>query len=114
MRLINTTKNTLLAEHVERATKFADRLRGLLGRNSLASNSTLWIDRCPSIHTFFMRFAIDVVFVDREHNVRACYENVGPWRWLAPVRGARSVYEFSVGTIARGKIEVGDQLNVVH
>ena len=114
MKLLNASKNVIFAKRVEKAETFWTRLKGLLGRPSLESDTALWIDRCPSIHTFFMNFTIDVVFVDRAHKVRACYANVRPWRWIAPVIGARSVYEMAVGGIARGQIEVGDQLNVVH
>lgn len=114
MKLVNTSKNLPLADHLEKAESFSARLIGLLRHKTLDERNTLWIDRCSSIHTFFMRFAIDVVFVDDSLKVRACYENVKPWRLILPVWGARSVFEFAVGAIRRGHVEAGDQLNVVH
>jgi uncharacterized membrane protein (UPF0127 family) len=111
---MNITKNLVLAEKVEKAVSFHSRLKGLLGRKTMNANETLWIIRCSSIHTFFMNFSIDVVFVDHSLKVRARYENVKPWRLVSTVWGAKSVFEFAAGAIAKGKIEVGDQLNVVH
>lgn len=115
MKLVNISKNTICAENLKTAENFFARLKGLLGRTSLDAGEALFINNCPSIHTFFMQFAIDVVFVDELLSVRAKYENVKPWRWLA-FTGLRSRHavEMNVGTIQRAKIDVGDQLNVVH
>lgn len=111
-KLINKTKNTLIANHVEEARTFTKRGIGLLGRKGLATDQTLWIDSCNSIHTWFMKFAIDVIFVDDKLTVKAIYENVTPWRLIWPVWSARSVFEMSSGGIKSGHIEVGDQLHV--
>jgi uncharacterized membrane protein (UPF0127 family) len=114
VKLLNASKNLTVIENVAEASTTLSRMIGLLGRSSLGTNEALWIDRCPTIHTFFMKFAIDVVFVDNKLSVKACYHNVKAWRLILPVWGARSVFEMPVGAISRGQIEVGDQLNVVH
>lgn len=114
MKLINSSKNISFADKVEVAENFWSRLIGLLGRNSLNNGTALWIARCPSIHTFFMKFPIDVVFVDTSLKVCACYKNVRPWRLILPVHGASSVFECSIGAISRGQVEKGDQLHVVN
>ena len=114
MKVINATKNAVVVSRLEKAENFWSRLKGLLGRPALPDDTALWIDRCPSIHTFFMGFDIDVIFVDRANKVRACYSAVKPWRLIPPVMGAWSVYELAVGGIARGQVEVGDQLHVGH
>ncbi len=62
-----------------------------------------------SLHMFFMRFAIDVVYVDREERVVKLVSDLQPWRFSA-ARGARAAYELPAGTIARVDVEVGDQL----
>ena len=65
------------------AESFAMRLRGMLGRPSMAANGlplVMAFPRCSSVHTCFMAYPIDIAFIDRNGNVLACYENVRPWR----------------------------------
>ena len=66
MRVINSTRNVVLADRAESALSFPRRLVGLLGRSELGDGEGLWIAPCNSIHTWFMRFAIDAAFVDEE------------------------------------------------
>jgi uncharacterized protein len=113
-QLTNKSKNLILVAHVEQAKSMASRLKGLLGRDSLKSDQTLWLEPCNSIHTFFMKFAIDVVFVDKNLVVRKVVLNLPPWRLLAPVIGAQSVFEFAAGVLDTNKISPGDQLHVGH
>ena len=110
--LINKTKNQILDLKVEVAETFWARARGLLGRSSMGEVQALWIPRCNSIHTFFMKFAIDCVFVDKNLKVRAIYSNVEPGRLVLPVWGATSVFELASGVSSKMNISVGDQLNV--
>jgi uncharacterized membrane protein (UPF0127 family) len=91
------------------ADSFATRLRGLLGRRSLPAGEGMLIRRESSVHTFFMRFAIDVVFLDAEGRVLRVDENVGPWR-LKACRGARSVLELAAG--ASAGIAPGDRIEL--
>jgi uncharacterized protein len=90
------------------ATPFA-RLRGLLGRKSLPSGEGILLRPAASIHTFFMRFAIDVVFLDEELRVVGITADMGPWR-AAGKRGAKAVLELPAGECARRGLEVGDQI----
>jgi uncharacterized membrane protein (UPF0127 family) len=101
-----------LIPRLEVADTFATRGKGLLGRSTLATEEALWIHHCNSIHTFFMKFAIDCVFVDRNLKVKKVYHGVRPWRLVLPVLGASSVIEMASGTAASLKINVGDQLHV--
>ena len=110
--LKNKSTNRILIGHLEIAKSFAARGKGLLGRKSLPQDQALWIHRCNSIHTCFMRFAIDCVFVDKSLKVKAVYTDVRPWRWVFPVWGANSVIEMSSGESMRLGINVGDQLDV--
>jgi uncharacterized protein len=93
------------------AETFATRLRGLLGRRSLANGEGLLIRRESSVHTFFMRFAIDVVFLDTELRVLRVDANVGPWR-LKACRGARSVLELGAGEAAARRLSIGDRIEL--
>ncbi len=84
------------------------RLRGLLG-HELSDDAGLWIRPSNSIHMFFMRYAIDAVFLDREDRVVRITAELAPWR-AAMCRGARSVVELPAGTCARLGLEPGDRL----
>ena len=112
MRLRNQTRNSEIAATVLSAESFFARLKGLLGRQSLENNHTLWIKDCRSIHTWFMQFTIDVIFVDEQLVVRKTFENLKPWRMTLPVWKATSVFEFPAGTLKNRPVAVGDQLNV--
>jgi uncharacterized membrane protein (UPF0127 family) len=94
------------------ARSFIQRSRGLLGLSSLDSQQALWIHRCNSIHTFFMRFAIDAVFVDRQLMVVRIYKNLQPWRVTFPCLSAQSVFEMPTGSVEKHGIKKGDHLHV--
>ena len=81
---------------------------------AIPNRPALWIRPCNNIHTFFMRFAIDCIFVDKSMNVKALVENVPPWRLTKFYWKADSVIELSAGSIRRLEIELGDQLHVGH
>ena len=81
-------------------------MRGLLGRDGLPQGEGLLIKPCGSVHTFFMRFPIDVVFLDRELSVLAVRPEVRPWR-TAGTRGGKVVLELGAGEAARLGIAPG-------
>jgi uncharacterized protein len=87
------------------------RMRGLLGRRNLGSDEGVLLRPAGSIHTFFMQFPIDVVFLDREGRVLRVVESVRPWR-TAAARGARAVLELRAGESGRRRVAVGDVLEV--
>jgi uncharacterized membrane protein (UPF0127 family) len=85
------------------------RMRGLLGRSGLESGEGLLLQPASSVHTFFMRFAIDVVFLSRDGEVLKVADRVPPWR-TAAARGAKTVIELAAGEAGRCGIRVGDRL----
>jgi uncharacterized membrane protein (UPF0127 family) len=87
------------------------RLRGLLGREGLDSGEGLLLRPASSIHTFFMRFPIDVVFLDRALVVLEIHDTIDPWR-AASQRGAKAVLELPAGESSRRGLAVGDQLTL--
>jgi uncharacterized membrane protein (UPF0127 family) len=87
------------------------RLRGLLGRSGLEPGEGLLIRPASSVHMFFMRFAIDVVFLDREMTVRKVVEVLRPWR-VAGCRGAKAALELPAGEAARRAIALGERLEL--
>lgn len=110
LRAINQTRDKLLAAHVDEAKRAMERLRGLLGRGELKMGEGLHIDPCNSIHTFFMSFAIDALFLDRTGKVVKVVPALPPWRATRVHFGARSVLELPAGVaFASGTVE-GDQL----
>jgi uncharacterized membrane protein (UPF0127 family) len=85
------------------------RIKGLLGRRELPRGEGLFLRPAPSIHTFFMRFPIDAVWVDRDLNVLGVSPHIAPWR-LARCKGAKGVIELSAGEAERRGVRRGDAL----
>ena len=107
--LRNARHEHVVAREIETAFDRKARNRGLLGRWSLADDGALILAPCNSIHTFFMRFAIDVVFVDRDGRVRRARPSLRPWRIQAAFR-AFAVIEFASGALERSDTRAGDRL----
>ncbi|MFQ5879458.1 MAG: DUF192 domain-containing protein [Dehalococcoidia bacterium] len=99
MRVVNVTKGTVVAESVREARTFWTRVVGLLGKRGLRPSEGLMLMPSASIHTLFMRFAIDVVFVDGENRVVRTVSALRPFRVAFGGRGARAVLELPVGSI---------------
>lgn len=101
----------VVCEHLLVAARPLERMRGLLGRRSLREGEGILLRPAGSIHTFFMRFAIDAVFLDRELVVIGIERSLRPWR-TAGRRGAAAVVELASGECRRRGIELGDSLRV--
>jgi hypothetical protein len=112
IKVVNTTRQRTLAEHCELANTFVSRLRGLMGRAALEPGQALLIYPENSIHMFFMRFPIDVLFLDRDDCVVALREAMPPNRSFASKWGARSTLELPAHIIASTGTQVGDQLTL--
>ena len=106
----NCTRESVVAESTDLANTSARRRKGLLGRDALHPGEGLWIVPCEAIHTFFMRFPIDVVYLDRKKRVKKLRSNVIPCR-LSACFGAHSVLELPVGAIVQSGTKRGDQLD---
>ncbi|HWQ15917.1 MAG TPA: DUF192 domain-containing protein [Roseiflexaceae bacterium] len=114
VRILNTTRGTVLAERAEVARSFLARGRGLMGRATLPAGSALVIYPEWSIHMFFMRFPIDALFVDAKHRVVGLREHLPPWHpgaGVAPWRG-RYVVELPAGVIRASGTALGDRLDI--
>jgi uncharacterized protein len=96
MRLINERTKGTVASIVEIAVSREDRRRGLLGRNGLDASAAMMLAPCAAVHTAFMRFALDVVFVDRSGRVRKIVTGLEPWRMSASL-GAYAAIELAAG-----------------
>lgn len=109
--LVNQKTGTILAGAIEVAADRANRRRGLLGRSGLAPGCALVLAPCLVIHTFFMRFPIDILFVNGSGRVVKTCAGVRPWR-IRACAAARVVIELPSGAIARSGTCVGDVLDL--
>lgn len=113
MKLYNTTKNQIIAKELLVADTFYKRLKGLLGKSNLPDGTALWIKDCPSVHTFFMKFNIDVIFIDKHMRVTQVVENLKPWRFTRFFQYKnKSCIELSSLEEISTKVSRGDILNV--
>lgn len=108
----NTTRNQTLIERGTVAGSAWSRLRGLIGHRPLEAGEGLMIVPCNSIHTFFMGFPIDVLFVSPVGTIVGLAEKVAPHRIGPIVRQAKFVLELPAGTIERTATQPGDRVMV--
>lgn len=112
VRIENLTRGTLVAERCRVARSLRDRTAGLLATPEPSPGDGLLIERTQSIHMFFMRYPIDVLFVDRDVRVTRRAVGLRPWRVVWWARGARDCIELGVGSIEASDTRIGDQLAV--
>jgi uncharacterized protein len=108
--LVNATRAATLARRVSAALDSRSRRRGLLGRTAL-DDEALIIAPCSAVHTFFMRFPIDVVFTDRRGRIVRLSADVRPWRLAGGLHGFAAI-ELPAGTIDRTGTRSGDRVDL--
>src|SRR5262249_13984476 len=110
--VLNRTRGTTLASSVDLADTPKTRRMGLLGRDSLKPGEGLWIYPTQAIHTFGMKFPIDVAFLDRRLRIKRIYHKLAPSRLTKFVWRAKSVLELPSGSLASTNTTVGDELQI--
>ena len=108
----NLSRETVIATDVEWAVTPQQRMRGLLDRDHLEQGKALIISPCNSIHMFFMKFPIDVLFVSEAGVVVRAIENLRPWRLTRIYFTAKHTIELPTGAISRSNTEKGDQIEL--
>ena len=108
---VATAGGRTLAARVTKADDAASRSKGLLGKTRMDADEGMWIVPCPMIHTFFMNFPIDVLFLKRDLQVARVIENLKPWRLSPWVFSAHSVLELKGGAL-RGSVRAGDRVEM--
>jgi uncharacterized protein len=114
--VFNRTRGTVLCERLEVAASHVEQSRGLLGRDRLEPGTGMlfegsWLP-LMWMHMFFMRFAIDIVFLDKAGRVLRINPDLKPWRVSSMVFGARRALELEAGAAARSGTAIGDQLEI--
>ena len=112
MRACNSRNGKELSNNVTVADSLLKRMKGLLGKSELPAGEALWIKPCMSIHTFFMKFPIDVIFLDKRNSVIAVMKNMQPNRMTRLYPKAASVLELPAGIIETTATEVGDRVEI--
>ncbi len=110
MNAFNQNRQTIIANKVERAHTSFKRMKGLLGKTEMEKSYGLWISPCKSIHTFFMQFPIDVIFLSPDNQVVKLVHSIQPFRLSSWVGSAKSVLELASGAIEESGTQVGDQV----
>jgi uncharacterized membrane protein (UPF0127 family) len=108
----NLTRGTSIGDAITSAETSTERRTGLLKHSRLAEGEGLWIFPCEAVHTFFMKFALDLIYLDRKKRVKSVVQSVKPWR-LSACFLAHSVIELPVGTIERTGTQKGDEIELI-
>lgn len=112
MKIIISNKNIIICEKCKMANTFVSRFKGLMLRKSLPEDEGLYLKKCNSIHMFFMKFPIDVLFIDKNSLVVHTLKDFKPWKVSQIIKGAIDVLELASGTIDKLNIMVGDHIIV--
>lgn len=106
-----TNEKILIAKRLAVANTFFSRLFGLMGKKMFVKNCALLLSPCNSVHTFFMKFPIDVVYLDKDMNIVKVVKKMQPWKINFGGRRAKYVMELPAGTISgdKGRIVIEEQ-----
>lgn len=108
---VMTEQGHSIATECRIANDFLSRFFGLMGKRSLSPQQAMLFPTCNSIHTFFMRFPIDVVMLGDQGKIVRIVESFRPWRVLLPVRDAKHTLELPSGAAAKHRLQVGQRVN---
>lgn len=110
MQAVNRSNSLVIASDLRKAINFLSRLKGLIGKTALEKGEGLWMAPCRAIHTFGMRFSVDVVFIDGDFIVKKVVKGIRPFRPLVFCLPAKGVLELPEGSIEEAQIRVGDKI----
>lgn len=109
----NAERETILGEAIEVAATAVQRVKGLLGRECLEDGQGLLFKNCSSLHTFFMQFPIDILYIDKRGKVLKAAPSVRPFKLVAAPFKAHYALELPVGAIKDSATRVGDHLDFI-
>lgn len=111
-KIINITKKQEISKNAILASSFLKRLKGLMFTKELEQDKSMYIDKCNQIHTFFMNYNIDVLYLDKNNTVIHIDESLRPGKVVKKVVDAVAVLELQEGKIKSSNIEVGDVIEI--
>lgn len=114
MKLINKTSNTVISENLMVADTYFKRLKGLMFTKELPYENALYIVPCNEIHTFFMNYSIDVLYLDANNNILSIDEKLQPRKIGKRVKNTVSVIELPSGKIKKADIKVGQMIAFIN
>jgi hypothetical protein len=112
LKVTNTTRGTTVGHKVKLANTSLTRMFGLLGHKGLDAGEGLWIKPSSGVHTFFMRFSIDVIGLDNNLRVIKLWRCLPPFRVTSVSMKLKSVIELPCGAIKAGDVQIGDYLEI--
>jgi len=112
MKLLKNEKMVL--SNINVADSFFDRLRGLMLKRETGEYEGLFIPNCNWVHTLFMRFSLDIVYLNKNNTICHIDAGVKPWRFCLPVFGARSILELNSGVVDKLSLQEGDVLKCIN
>ena len=112
VQIFNVAKGAVIAQQAKLTVSFGQRMKGLLGQDSLVANEALILKPCSSIHTFFMRFAIDVLFLDKNMRIVRLIQNMPPNRLSPIVWASKMAIELPAGKISQTNTQIGDRIEI--
>lgn len=113
MKIISEKDGTIIADQVILADTFFSRFVGWMFKQSVHNMEAILLEPCNSIHTFFMRNSIDVIFLDKDNLVIYLKKEMVPYSFTPIFKNACKVIEFKLGTISHFNICAGDKINVL-
>lgn len=113
LQLINKSKNNILVENLFLADSFWSRMKGLMGKKDLAENDGLLLVPCNSVHSMFMRFPIDLLFLDQNFTVIRIIERFKPWKATPIFRDCCQVVELKAGVALKKGVSIEDKLEII-
>lgn len=112
VQIVNISKGIVIASKAQIAASMGQRMKGLLGRKGLAPDEALVLKPCSSIHTLFMRFPIDVLFLDKNVQIIRVIQNMPPYRLSPFVWASHLAIELPAGKISQTNTQIGDRLRI--
>lgn len=112
LQLINKTKKIVIVEKLFIANSFWPRMKGLMGKKDLAEDEGLLLVPCNSVHSMFMRFPIDLLFLDRELKIIRIIERFKPWKATPIFRDCYQVVELRSGIVVKKGVSIKDELEI--
>lgn len=110
MKAFNRTSGKELAGKLSVATSVFSRIKGLIGWQALSQGEGLLIQPCQGVHTFFLRFPIDVIFLNKDNQIIEAVENLQPGRMTKLLLASMSVIELPSGTLMNSENVVGNEI----